>query len=257
MPAAPPPTASRYYATSAVAAQAAATAATQVRQQGVRAVWQTVTRFQLAQAVLAPRAVDRMLAEQDSEVDPLAALNPAAFTVPLDGLDQMLAEIESDMDAEFERLVASIVQDAGRAAEQVAIAARPGVQHVRHLTLPSCSRCAVLAGRIYRYSEGFKRHPGCDCVMIPVTVASPDFTYDLNKLVQAGQVTGLSKSDRQAIADGADLSRLVNVRRTAAGLIESGRVLRRAGRLTPEAIYRVTDDRDAAIELLKANGYLI
>lgn len=256
MPAAPP-TASRYYATSVLAAQAAANAASQVRPQGVRAIWQTVSRFQLAQAVLAPRAVDQMLAEQDVDVDPLANLNPVAFTVPLDGFDQMLAQIETDMDAEFERLIASIVQDSGRAAQSVAITARPDVRFVRHLNLPSCSRCAVLAGRTYRYSEGFKRHPGCDCVMIPTTVASPDLTYDLDALVAEGKVTGLSKADRQAVADGADLGRVVNVRRTQAGLIDSGRVLRRKGRLTPEAIYRVTDDREAAIELLKANGYLI
>lgn len=224
----------------------------------MRAVWQAVTRFQIAQAVLAPRAIDQMLVEQDIEAEALAQIDPTAFTVSLDSLDRMLAEVEAEMEAEFQRLVASIVQDAGRAAESVAIAARPGVKHVRHLNLPSCSRCAVLAGRVYRYSEGFKRHPGCDCVMIPVTVASPDFAYDLDDLVRSGQVTGMSKADRQAVLrDGANLGRVVNVRRTQAGLIESGRVLRRNGRLTPEAIYRSTgNDREAAIALLKANGYL-
>lgn len=236
------------------------------------AIWQALVRFQLAQAVLAPRAVDRMLREQGIDIPPLADLNPAGFTTSRAALDRMLADIEIDAqrlaqdldgdlqrstDAEFRRLIASLVTDAGRAAESVTIAARPRVQYVRHLNLPSCSRCAVLAGRVYRYSEGFQRHPGCDCVMIPVTVASPDLTYDIDELVSTGQVTGLSKADRQAIAEGADLGRVVNVRRTAAGLRESGRVLSRNGRMTPEAIYRRTgDDRAAAIALLKANGYL-
>jgi hypothetical protein len=253
----PPPTASRYHAVSALAATAAARAALRVRPQGVSAIWQTIARFQVAQAVLAPRAVDRMLAEQDITVQAVSTLNPAAFTVDQAALDRMLADINADMEREFQRLVASLVQDSGRAAESVAIVARPGVGHVRHLTLPSCSRCAVLAGRIYRHSEGFERHPGCDCVMIPVTVASPDLTYDLDDLVARGQVTSLSKADRQAVADGADLAQVVNVRRASAGLRESGRALSRRGRMTPEAIYRQTgDDRDAAIALLVANGYL-
>jgi hypothetical protein len=254
--AAPPPTASRYHAASALAASAAARAATKVRPQGVSAIWQTVARFQVAQAVLAPRSVDRMLAEQGVEVAPVAPLNPSAFTVDQAAFDRMLADINADMEREFQRLVASLVQDSGRAAESVTIAARSGVSHVRHLTLPSCSRCAVLARRVYRHSDGFERHPGCDCVMIPVTVASPNFTYDLDELVASGQVTSLSKADRQAVADGADLAQVVNVRRASAGLKESGRVLYRRGRMTPEAIYRQTgDDRDAAIALLTANGY--
>lgn len=256
MPAAPPPTASRYHAASALAATAAARAATKARPQGIRAAWQAVSRFQIAQATLAPRAVDRMLAEQDTEVAPRADLNPLAFTTPLDTFERLMAEIEAETEREFQRLVASIVQDAGRAAESVTIAARPEVQHVRHLNLPSCSRCAVLAGRVYRYSEGFERHPGCDCVMIPVTVASPDFAYDLDDLVATGQVTGLSKADRRAVLDGADLGRVVNVRRQQAGLTESGRVLRRRGQLTPEVIYRTTSDRDEAVALLKQHGYL-
>lgn len=196
-----------------------------------------------------------MLADQDLDVAADALLNGSAFTSALDDMLAALDKVETDF--AFNRLVESLVQDSGRAAESVAIAARPGVQHVRHLTLPSCSRCAVLAGRVYRYSEGFKRHPGCDCTMIPVTVASPDFTYNLDELVRQGQVTALSKADRRAVLDGADLGRVVNVRRTKAGLTESGRVLRRRDRMTPEAIYRQTgDDREAALALLKAQGYL-
>src|SRR5690348_18342012 len=35
------------------------------------------------------------------------------------------------------------------------------------LNPPSCQRCAILAGRWYRWSQGFLRHPRCDCVNLP------------------------------------------------------------------------------------------
>lgn len=195
-----------------------------------------------------------MLDEQSIEAAADALLNSAAFVTEVDALLGMIEQVDTDY--EFERLVESLVQDAGRAAESVAITARPKVAWVRHLNLPSCSRCAVLAGRIYRYSEGFQRHPGCDCVMVPTTVGA-DIAYDLEDLVRSGQVTGLSKADRRALADGADFNQLVNVRRSAAGLTESGRVLARRGRLTPEGIYRRTgDDREAALDLLRQSGYI-
>lgn len=213
-----------------------------------------IASHQIAEAVAAERAVGEMLAEQDIEAAADAMLNSAAFTSEV---DRMMAALQQELsDFQFDRLVESEVQDAGRAAQQVAVTARPNVGWVRHLTLPSCSRCAVLAGRIYRYSQGFQRHPGCDCTMIPVTVASPDFTYDMDELVESGQVTGLSKADRRALRDGADFGQVVNVRSRKAGLRESGRVMTRAGRLTPEAIYRRTSTREEAVALLKQAGYL-
>jgi hypothetical protein len=115
--------------------------------------------------------------------------------------------IEATVDSEFDRLVASLVQDAGRAAESVAVAVRPKVVFVRYLTLPSCSRCAVLAGRVYRYSQGFLRHPNCDCVMLPTTVAAPDLVQDPVELAKAGQIRGLSQADMLAIEQGADFGR--------------------------------------------------
>ena len=254
MPVAPPPTASKYYATSALAATAASRAAVAARPQGIRAAWLSIARFQVAQAVLAPRAVDKMLAEQDIDIPPLAALNPTAFATTLETFEQMVAEFTEEW--ELERLAESLVQDAGRAAQGVSVASRPRVSHVRHLNLPSCSRCAVLAGRVYRFSEGFQRHPGCDCVMIPVTLASPDLTYDPVELAREGQVTGLSKADLRAVTDGADFNKVANVRQRRAGLTESGRVLNRAGKPTPEAVYRLANDREEAVALLKQAGYL-
>ena len=92
--------------------------------------------------------------------------------------------------------------------------------------------------------------------MVPTTVANPAFVHDPVALMEAGQVTGLSKADRRAIADGADMGRVVNVRRSAAGLRSSGRVLARRGKPTPEAIYARTTTRDEAVQALTAAGYV-
>lgn len=211
--------------------------------------------FQVAQAQVAQEAVGIMLNQQAIEAAADALLNSEAFTTSVATFGQMLEQVETDW--QFDQLVASIVQDAGRAAESVAIAARPNIGHVRMLNPPSCARCAVLAGRVYRYSTGFLRHPSDDCVMIPTTLANRDLVQDPVDLMRRGLVTGLSKADQQAITDGADFGQVVNVRLRKAGLTESGRVLTRRGRLSPEAIYRQAgDDRERALTLLQQAGYL-
>lgn len=115
----------------------------------------------------------------------------------------------------LDRIVTTQVADAGRAAESVATVVRPKITgYVRMLTPPSCGRCAILAGRWYRWNAGFERHPGCDCRSIP---ASEDVAGDLRtdpKLAfERGQVRGLSKADAKAIADGADPAQVVNAHR--------------------------------------------
>lgn len=194
-----------------------------------------------------------MLAEQEIDAAAEALLNSLSFTTSVDLFTQM-AEATAEQD--FNRLVESIIQDAARSAESVAIAVRPDIYFVRYVTPPCCSRCAVLAGRVYRYSQGFLRHPNCDCVMLPTTVAAP-YAQDPVSLLDAGQVTDLSKADTKAIRDGADFSKVVNVRRAQAGLRQPGRVLHRNGRMTPEGIYASTSTREQAVALLRANGYLI
>lgn len=198
-------------------------------------------------------AVSEMLLEQEIDAAADAILNLIQFTTEPQTVARMVDTVATD--AGFDRLVESLVQEAGRAAESVATAVRPDIWHVRFLSPPSCSRCAILAGRVYRYSDGFLRHPNCDCVMVPTTVANAE-PQDVEQLIRDGQVTGLSKADLQALRGGADLGKVVNVRSRAAGLTESGRVLARAGRPTPEGIYRLASTRDEAVELLKRFGYV-
>ncbi|MCZ3386321.1 MAG: hypothetical protein LH630_05020 [Actinomycetia bacterium] len=213
-----------------------------------------VASHQVAQAVTSQRAVAEMLAEQDIASEAEAFLVSTAFTTEAESFMRMY---ESAGAGGADRLVASLVQDAGRAAESVAVTVRPNVGYARHLSPPSCSRCAVLAGRIYRYSQGFQRHPGCDCTMSAVADGDITQAVDPLEMLKAGQLTGLSKADARALADGADFGQVVNVRRLKAGLTESGRVLSRRGRPTPEAIYARTSSRDEAVAALAKAGYII
>lgn len=245
--------AARNYALSALIARKAVREARKARGRGVSAVSAVVVAHQIANAQTSDRAVVEMLAEQQIDAAVDALLDLPQFTTAQPDLQAMLDAVEADW--QFDQLIDSVVQDAGRAAESVAVAVRPDIYHVRHLTPPSCSRCAVLAGRVYRWSSGFLRHPGCDCTMIPTTVSSP-LVADVDQLIRDGQVTGLSKADLRAIEDGADLGQVVNVRKRAAGLLEAGHALTRAGRPTPAGIYRIASDRAQALELLRRYRYI-
>lgn len=193
------------------------------------------------------------------------------------------------------RIVGTQVADAGRVADGVAAAVTPDVSgYVRMLVGESCSRCIVLAGRWYRWNQGFRRHPLCNCVHIPTSEAgSGDLMLDpeayFESLSKEAQDRIFTKDGAQAIRDGADIGKVVNARRgmsTAAG--PSGRrrlaaeqiggrdvfvtregVTRRSRasrartgrsmstRLMPESIYQVADGRDDAIRLLRLHGYII
>lgn len=193
------------------------------------------------------------------------------------------------------RIVATQIYDAGRVADGVAVAAR-GAGYVRMLRQPSCSRCIVLAGRTYRWNDGFQRHPSCDCVHVPAPQAAleglvTDPRQVFESLSHADQDRLFGAAGAQAIRDGADLAQVVNARRglsTAGGRFTlegttrrgfAGRRLEAAGaavqrrpgsrygsvttprlrtpRLMPEAIYELSATRDEAIEALRRHGFLV
>jgi len=243
----------KHYRLSALIARRAAREARKVRGQGGAAVATVVAAHQITQAQASELAVQEMLAEQEIESLAEAFLNIAAFASDPIVVARSVDAVETD--TEFDRLVASIVQDAARAAESVSIAVRPDIYHVRYVNPPCCARCAILAGRVYRWSEGFERHPNCDCSMIPTTVAGT-LRQDPDELVATGQVRGLSKADLQALADGADLGKVINVRRSQAGLSDATGAIVRGGRPTPAGIYRLASDRPQAVDLLRRYGYI-
>ncbi len=122
--------------------------------------------------------------------------------------------------AALDMITRTQVADAGRLATGVAITAQPEIAgHERVVRLPACSRCIVLAGRLYRWSEGFRRHPRCDCTMEPITGEQwrtrnlhnhPGALFD--RMDRAEQDKRFGAAGAQAIRDGADPSQVVNAR---------------------------------------------
>jgi hypothetical protein len=256
--------------------------------QVLRRIYVVLTAAQLRAARSATTYMDDVLEELGIDAPPVADVTPQAFAGraadgrPLDtllrgavveakkarlvvrdadGNEAPAASIGEALDR-GERWLKLVVQselaDAERGATGVATTARPNLRgHVRYLNPPACGRCTVLAGRTYRWSEGFARHDRCDCRMIPVGDDVPDgLIADPMEAYRKGLVHGLSEADRKAIDDGADITRVVNVRRDKAGLKKAGRVWSRSGRPTPEAIYAMADDRAEAIRLLARHGYI-
>jgi hypothetical protein len=157
------------------------------------------------------------------------------------------------------------VADAGRVADQVALAARPqATGYVRMIVGKTCSRCLILAGRWYGWNSGFRRHPKCDCVHIPGREntagdlrTDPDVAFRAMGWAEQDRVFG--KAGAEAIRGGADMASIVNARRgmyTAAGRQYTREAAGRRRRLMPEQIFREAKDRDDAIRLLRLHGYI-
>lgn len=167
------------------------------------------------------------------------------------------------------------VADAGRGAAGVDIAARPKVGYVRMLNPPSCSRCSVLAGKLYKWNAGFSRHPRCDCVHVASTESainggkSEGLIHDpyeyFQSLSESAQDKAYTKAGAQAIRDGGDIFQVVNSRRgmKPGGLVTTEGTTKRgaygkgkAPRLTPEGIYSQNLSRAESLKLLEKNGYI-
>ena len=120
---------------------------------------------------------------------------------------------------------------------------------------PCCKDCAILAGRFYRYSQGFQRHPGCDCRHQATT---EDRSHELAQEIPHSQIRDLTDADRDALDKGADLARVVNSRRGMSADRTTTTALARRGqtRLTPEGIYRTAGTREESLRLLRTHGYL-
>ncbi|MCO1338080.1 hypothetical protein BJH93_04100 [Kocuria polaris] len=253
------------------------------------------------------------LAEQGTYRAPDAFVNPVGFAgVAPDGrsLEALLYSPVTDVKTligagmpavqalslaqpRMDRLTKTLVADAGRASAGVDIVARPRVDYVRMLQPPSCSRCVILAGRIYRGNEGFLRHPRCDCTHVPVAenrggdMRTDPYEY-FESLTAAEQDKAFGKANAQAVRDGADIYQVTNARRgvSYAGVSSDGtrrgqraslttteattgrgtfgrangatRTERaRAARLTPDAIYQQGLPRQETLRLLERNGYLL
>lgn len=176
------------------------------------------------------RVVPQMLAGVASDGRDLESL----LETPLIGVFENLqrgVEAEQALRSGLDDLVTIVstqVADASRVAtglEMTNDAAVAGYE--RFVTLPACSRCIILAGRLYTHSTGFLRHPRCDCVMRLVTYEEwrhsnvENFPDDIfASMSEQEQNKAFGKAGAQAIRDGADIGQIVNARRgvtTAAG----------------------------------------
>lgn len=264
------------------------------RRNGLAAATATLMTYQVFAAQEALEGVESMLAEQGVEAPPAAnIIVPALVGFASDGRPLGTLLRQADTDYEFDRIVSTQLADVARSAAGTSIAVRPRVGgYVRMANPGACSRCAVLAGRKYRWNQGFERHPNCLCEHVPVEeveskqadglIADPQEYFE--SLDAAEQDRIFTKAGAQAIRDGADISRVVNARRgmstaqvNARGWAPKGRLVRtefagrqvyvtaeattrrgtgRRVRLMPESIYEIARDRDEAIRLLTAHGYI-
>jgi hypothetical protein len=193
--------------------------------------------------------------------------------------------------ADMAMYASTAIADAGRSSDQVAMAAHPNcVAYVRVVQLPACARCIVLSGQMYTRSEGFLRHPNCDCQTLPLRehewpdVPTPQQMFE--QLSAREQRRTFTVAGAQAIRSGADVGQIVNARRgmsqpgaptTTEGITRRGvygRRVRRAGgefvrypgqrysqavgpRLTPEAIFAQAPGRRGQLKLLRRYGYIV
>ena len=234
------------------------------------------------------------LAEQGLYTPPNAFVRPAGFADispdgrPLRGLlyspattaKSLIAEGASTSGAlaaaggRLDRILKSILSDTSRQAAGVDLAARPRVGYVRQLVGKSCPDCLILAGRYYRWNEGFDRHPGDDCVHVPTTeAAASGVTVDpyahFNAMSAAEQDEFWGAANAKAIRDGADIYQVHNAKRgmtktgifTTEGTTRRGRaslgLARGQRRLTPEGIYQMYPDRADALRALEQHGYVL
>lgn len=262
-----------------------------------------ITSGQAAAASASNDYIASALAEFDMPVAAPSQFNPDAFAgVTGGGLDATTATYQAVIEAagrQYEgdtlteqqalgfgerfitELAATMMADAMRAAEEVAMAQRPWVDgYVRIVEPGACSRCIILAGKFFLFNEGFLRHPRCRCNHAPAP-ADPDRLRDLvaaespdrifESLTEAEQDRIFTAAGARAIREGADIGRVVNARKgmstaqvygrdvqvTSTGSVRPRGSKRRPVRLMPSAIFQIAgSDRDEALRLLRLHGYI-
>ncbi len=196
--------------------------------------------------------------------------------VALDGGAQESEALTAGFD-DLDRILSTTVQDTARASVSTVITATRQVQYyIRAVEPGACGRCIILAGRHYRWSSHFLRHPKCRCHQVPEDesqIPSPRQIWD--GMTPEERTSAFGVAGAKAITDGADMGRVVNATSRASGMTgvvttPAGRLKvttarnpkmrgqsRRSIRLVPESIYQLAgDDRDEAIRLLAAHGYI-
>lgn len=177
----------------------------------------------------------------------------------------------------------TLVADAGRQGMHLDMTSRNVTGYVRVVEPGACKRCVILAGKFFRWNDGFLRHPRCRCEHMPAKSEqwakdegwySDPYDY-FNDLSPAEQDRVWGRSNARAIRDGADIWQVTNattVRKagkpplswdgmtTTEGTSRHGAFAKLGGgnaRLTPDAIYRTAGTPTRAKRMLEQNGYIL
>lgn len=143
--------------------------------------------------------------------------------------------------------------DTRRMVYEADIIQRPTLTgYVRMLNMPSCNRCITLAGKWFRWNQGFQRHPRCDCTHIPgaenvVGDARTDPYAAFKSMSPEEQERVFGRSEARALREGADIYKVVN---------QSVRKLPTANSAIDE-IYRNAGTRTRAIGMLRQQGFIL
>jgi hypothetical protein len=225
-----------------------------------------------AVAVAAPYTAS-VLKETGQADDAVGSLNLAAFTrTAPDGRDigtlydqsviKAKTAVASGMTTEAALALAgrwmtmatlTTLADTRRMVYQADMIQRPTLTgFTRMLNPPSCNRCIILAGKWFRWNEGFQRHPSCDCIHVPASenVAGDIRTdpYAMFKSMSPDeQERVFGRSEARAIREGADIYKATN---------QSVRKLKTANSAI-DNIYRNAGTRTNAIRMLREQGFIL
>lgn len=155
--------------------------------------------------------------------------------------------------------------DTRRDVVSVDLAQRPSLTgYVRMLNGPSCKDCVILAGKWFRWNEGFERHPNCDCVHIPAKnqnwaqaegFVSDPYEY-FNSLSKAEQDRYFGKIGARTIRDGGDIYRVVNIQNRGLGVSRQAVRYGTPMKMRPQDIYDLGLSRNETIKVLQREGYI-
>ena len=244
---------------------------------------QTVRNGRLASAVDASVYTGRVLAETGQVAPAVGAVVPAAFvqftptgTDVGDYLDTSIvrakqavaggADVRSALRVGGDWLMGALLTmfaDTARDVVSADIAQRPLLTgYVRMLNAPSCARCVLLAGKWFRWNQGFQRHPRCDCRHIPASEdLAGDFQTDPYEFFKSLSVTEqerlFGKNEAEAIREfGADIYRTMNIKMRGLGSAKANRIYGTPTKRTVNDILERDPSRKFVIENLEYHGYI-
>lgn len=224
-----------------------------------------------AVAVAAPYT-SRVLKETGQADDPVGVLNLSVFTSTApDGrdigslYDQSIIKakkaVASGLTSEASLALAgrwmtmvtlTTLADTRRMVYEADIIQRPTLTGFsRMLNPPSCNRCIILAGKWFRWNQGFQRHPECDCIHVPASEnVAGDIRTDpyamFHSMSPAEQERSFGRSEARAIREGADIYKVTN---------QSVRKLPTANSRIDE-IFRNAGTRTNAVRMLREQGFI-